>query len=63
MKTRKHVWMLVDPNFKKKIKIEASLNDISMIKYTKNLASEDLNLEEKFKEFKKKRNYDDPFKV
>jgi hypothetical protein len=63
MKTKKHVWMLVDPNFKKKIKSESSLNDMSMIKYTKILASEDLNIRDTFNEFKKKRNYDDPFKI
>lgn len=63
MKTKKHVWMLVDPNFKKKIKIESSFNDMSMIKYTKFLANDDLNIEDKFKEFKRKRNYEDPFKI
>jgi len=63
MKTKKHVWMLVDPNFKNKIKSESSLNDMSMLKYTKILASEDLNIRETFKNFKKKRDYDNPFKI
>lgn len=63
MKPKRFVWIAVHPDFRKKIKSESSLNDMSMIKYTKFLASDDFNIPQSFNKFKKKKDYDDPFKI
>lgn len=63
MKKPKFVWVAVDPDFRKKLKMESMNKDLSMIKYTKYLATGEFNLEENFKNYKKKGGYNDPFKI
>lgn len=51
MKGVKQIW--VDANFKKKLKSEASLKDMNLIDYTKELAEVSESLDDLFKKKKK----------
>lgn len=63
MKPKNQINLYVHPLFKKKLKSESAMKDMSMIKYTKYLASEN-SLEDYFKNVKKKdKDYDNPFRL